>query len=235
MSSLAGYLLASPARAEIGRAAIIDSSYSAGSASMAFDAQYSGLRNWERYRLFCDTPLADEAADASGQPFAYSVYCSRSGSKLILLAEKKKIADFVISKMLNRTLFPNLRRVQFHIDDIILGLREPSSEYLVTSLHGRFSGATKNLRTMSLYGADITESVVYREHFNLFNFFSCGIGKRAKVSALSEDDRELIRLGNDGSISTQTFGRYRAISIIQIVNEIIRRRWVDDWVPGIGD
>jgi len=239
MTALAGYLLASPTGAAIAREDL-DTAYAAKGAApfMKYEQHFLGLRLWETFTLRSDLYLGEDATpDSPGPPFDYRLVVARSGSKLILLADRRKIAEHAITRVIDRSIFPNLRKVHFRIDQIIHGFASNASdpaEYLVSSLHGRFAGSDRNLRTMSLYGNDLTESTVYREHHHLFNFFSCGIGRRVSGASSSTDDRELLRIGSDGSISLQSLHNHRSREVTKVIDAIIRNRWVDPWVQKAG-
>jgi hypothetical protein len=57
------------------------------------------------------------------------------------------------------------------------------------------AGAGRDLRTMILYGPQVTNSAVFREQQHLFNFYICGIAEH------SPDDPFYGRLRRDGADS----------------------------------
>jgi hypothetical protein len=233
---LSGYLLASPSGKEITQqllfSGIKDAKY-----DLLFEGQFKNLRHWERYEFLSGVPIEEDdlLRGMHGPPFRYLIVCVRSAAKMMFLAERKKVAEFVIGR-LNRKIFPNLRRVSILLDRLIDSCQEQDSEYLITALHGRFSGSDKRVNKISLYGDDITDSTIFREQRHLFNFYSCGIARRLYDNLLRMnlgEESEIMLIGNDGFVSTRVVDRDRASEVIRIINLVMKNRWVDDWVPGL--
>jgi len=227
---LSGYLLASPSDNVVTRKSLTTTS-DGSQVLMEFVAPFESTKFWEKYQFESDRSFTDEEAERSRPPYRYPVYCARSGSKLVILTEKKRLTDYVIGECLNRTIFPNLKHVTFNVEKMIAALQEADSRYRLTSLHGRFAGPGRDLRTMILYGPQVTNSAVFREHQNLFNFYICGVAERLPTDPFyTGEDGEIARIGNDGSISIQSLTRKRATDLNKIINYLISNKWVDDWV-----
>lgn len=239
MTTMSGYLLASPTSKGITRELLTVGHPPGGPKvpSIRFLNTLFQLRQWEEFELLSDTALADEViGGAVGPPYTYKLLCVTSGAKVIVVSERKRITDYAINRVYDRRIYPNLRKVAIRIDKLIEACQSTTSEYLITSLHGRFSGSERHVRTMSLYGDDVTESAIFRTHNHLFNFYSCGIGRRLfeNLPRLSPaDDGEILRLGNDGFLSFTMRDRDHALDVMMVINYVIRQRWVEDWVPGI--
>lgn len=236
---LSGYLLASPTRQEIKKDLLTSD---VGERRQALNLHYAGnfqnLRQWESYQFVTDTPIAEEGQDelAGGPPYTYLVVCVRSGSKMILLAERKRVTDFVLSHVVDQRIFPNLRKVGIRVDRLIHSCESSDSEYLITTLYGRFSGSDRKISKISLFGDDLTDSSVFREHHHLFNFYTCGVGRRLfnNLPKLGlRDDGEIMLVGNDGFLSVRMTDADRAREAILLINYIVRNRWVDEWVPDV--
>ncbi len=200
MGTFSGFLLASPSGSVLTRELLTISAQGSQSPQLNYRGPFQRLKRWEEFTLLSRKALADEDPEIQKPPYRYRILCVRRGTKLVVLAERRRIAEYVIVQLLNRSIFPNLRKVAIRVDRLIESCQDRTSEFLITSLYGRFSGADTQLRTMLLYGDDVTESAVYREHKELFNFSSCGIGRRLfddlpRVS--SSEDREIVRVGND--------------------------------------
>lgn len=230
--SLSGYLLASPNDRPIARGALGDSqSQKSRAPYLIFEQAYENLKLWEEYTFYSDRAFVDDGNTNLKPPFKYPVYCARSGAKLIILSERRRLTDYIIEAVLNDTIFPNLKHVSFQIEKMISAFQDVNSEYRLTALHGRYAGPERSLRTIVLYGQEVTENVVFREHRHLFNFYLCGIAERSSDDPfILSDDGEIARLGNNGSITVQSFTRKRATDLNKIVNQLIQNKWVDDWV-----
>jgi hypothetical protein len=231
--SLSGYLLAAPNERPIARRALEEgASRSSKAPHLAFKQPYQNLKFWEEYTFSSDRSFADDPVIGNQRlPFKYPVYCARSGSKLIILSEKRRLTDYIIESVLNDIIFPNLRHVSFQIERMISAFQEVDSEYRLTSLHGRYSGPERSLRTIVLYGSEVANSALFREQRHLFNFYRCGVAERSLDDPfMLNDDSEIARLGNNGSITVQSFSRKRATELNKIVNQLIQNKWVDDWV-----
>lgn len=231
---LSGYLLASPTHTEVSRRDVV--SKGNGRVSTEFVSPFEGLNFWERYKFVSDKPFPDDDGNnTSKPPYEYDVYCARSGAKLIILTEKKRLTDYVITEILNKEVFPNLKHVSFQLDNMIEIMQDLEGPYRITSLHGRFAGASRDLRTMILYGPQVTNSAVFKEQSHLFNFYICGVAERSPDDPFFIGDYgEIARIGNDGSISVQSFNRKRAADLNKLVNHLISSGWVDDWVIARG-
>lgn len=191
-----------------------------------------GLKRWEEYLLHSPVPLADEPKDV-GPDFTYNIYIVRGYSKILILCQRRKIAEYVISAILSRMFFPPLRKVSIFVDRLIEHCSSPTSEFLITSVHGRFSGASKNLVSMSLYGEDVTRSDIFSGNHHLFNFHSCGVGRRLFPEApdATSEDGEVVRVSSDGFVSLRLSSRSQARDLQGVIEFILRNGWVEEWVP----
>lgn len=233
---LSGFLLASPNDEQIERRSLDGTTGLSSKVSLRFKESFS--RYWEEYIFASDRQFVDDPASGNSRPpFHYSVYCARSGSKLIVMTEKKRLTEYLIEKVLNNSVFPNLKHVSFQIEKIITAFSDRESDYRITTLHGRISGQDRSLRTMILYGSEVTDSTVFKDSRRLFNFYICGVAERSPDDPFfGGDEGEIARLGNDGSLSVQSFNRQRASDLNKIVNVLITNKWVDDWVvPWVGE
>ena len=153
---------------------------------------------------------------------------------MILLAPRRRVIDYALAQILDRRIYPNLRKVSITIDRMIEFCRQKESEFLVTSLHGRFAGPSTQLRSLSLYGDDVTQSSLYATHHELFNFHSGGLGRRlfnGLPKVKPNEEGEIARLGNDGFINLNLATRAKAMELMNVVGFVLRNRWVEDWVP----
>ena len=154
---------------------------------------------------------------------------------MIVLAARRRIGDYALSQVLDRRIFPNLRKISVHIEQLIEYCTRSDAQFLVTSLHGRFSGSSRNIKSMSLYGDDVTNSPIYRDNHPFFNFHSCGIGRRlfnGLPRLRPNEEGEIVRVSNDGFLNLNLSTRRHARELIRVVDFIVSNRWVEDWVPG---
>jgi hypothetical protein len=191
-----------------------------------------GLKAWEEYTLYSPVPLSEERSDPRPE-YSYPVYIVRGYSKILLLCQRRKAAEYVVSTIMTRKFFPPLRKVSIFIDRLIDHCATPDSEFLATSVHGRFSGSSRNVQSMSLYGDDVTRSPIFAENHEFFNFHSCGVGRRRfpELTRESTDDKEIVRLASDGFLSLNLTTRSHAREVQSVVEYVLQNGWVEDWIP----
>lgn len=191
-----------------------------------------GLQRWGDYLLHSPVPLVDEP-DGDRTGYQYQLLVVRGRAKLIILAPRRRIVDYVLQHILDRKIYPNLRKISVYIDQMISHCTQAEAEFLVTSLHGRFSGATRNVRSMSLYGDDVTNSPIYRDNHDYFNFHSCGIGRRLfdGLPRLRQEEGEIVRVSHDGFLNLNLSTRRQANELNKVIDFIVSNRWVEEWVP----
>ncbi|HEX7855926.1 MAG TPA: hypothetical protein VF503_19750 [Sphingobium sp.] len=234
MTSYSGYIIASPAARDYAADEFEQRTPEVvnGPTLSHRNDRVFNIPRWDEYLLQSPTPLSDEPGGQ--QHYQYQLYIVRGFSKMVVLAHRRRIVDYAMAQILDRKIFPNLRKVSVFVDRMIEHCRRRESEFLVTSLHGRFSGAGTHLRSISLYGDDVTQSTLYVDQHQLFNFHSSGLGRRLfeglpRMSGL--EDGEIVRVASDGFVNLNLTTRQRAEQLIEVVNFIMVNRWVEDWVP----
>jgi hypothetical protein len=239
MTSYSGYIVASPTSRDFVRSEFEQHKPEAanGPTLLHRHERVFGISRWDEYLLKSPVPLADEPDGGHG--YQYQIYIVRGFAKMILLAHRRRIVDYAMGRILDRRIFPNLRKVSVFVDQMIEHCRQPNSDFLVTSLHGRFAGPGTDLRSISFYGDDVTQSSLYANYHQLFNFHSGGIGRRlfgGLPRVRSMEDGEIVRVASDGFVNLNLTTRTRAQELIEVVNFVMVNRWVEDWVPlGKGD
>jgi hypothetical protein len=236
MSVFSGYLVASPAARDfaITEFELHEPDFPDGPTLKHVSARTFGINRWDEFSLRCSQPLMDEVNEGTSG-YRYQLFVVRGFAKMIMLAHQRRIVDYALAQIFDRRIFPNLRKASIFVDKMIERCRHPESEFLVTSLHGRFAGANTNLRSISLYGDDVTQSPVYAEHHQLFNFHSSGLGRRlfdGLPRVHSNDDREIVRISSSGALSLPLTTRTQALELLQVMSYVMVNRWVEDWVPG---
>lgn len=237
MRGLSGYLLASTLGAAIERDHLLClEPLRKGGPSLSFVGQ--PYRQWDEYELVSPISLEDESdrLPSGPGPFHYRFFAIRGFSKVVVLAERKRVVDYVLTQIFDRVVTPRLRKVALRLDEVIRFCETIESPYLVTSLLGRFAGPSHHLRLIILYGDDLTDTPLFREHGHFFNFQSCGVGRRFKdglSSVSAENEREILRIGNDGSVFTYVSSRTKARDFLNAIGFVVANRWIEDWVPVI--
>ncbi|CAN5393814.1 hypothetical protein BH10PLA2_BH10PLA2_38100 [soil metagenome] len=194
-----------------------------------------GIKGWEEFVLHSPTALNDEIEKPSGG-FSYPVLVVRGFGKMIILAWSKKIVEYTLARILDRRIYPNLRKVNVFIDRLIGVCDQPTNEFLVTSVHGKFAGPATQLRSISLYGDDVTKSSLYGDYHDAFNFSSCGLGRRLheglpRLAVKGNKEPEIVRIANDGFLFLNLTTRKRAQELNRVVDFVVGNRLVEDWVP----
>ena len=234
MSSYSGYMLANQGGDSFTNAHIEQPEAAvAGGARLVHRDQAYGLNRWGEYQLHSSVPLADEP-EGDRPSYQYQVFVVRGHAKLIVLAARRRIVDYTLSQILDRRIFPNLRKISVHIEPLIEYCTKSEAQFLVTSLHGRFSGAAKNIKSMSLYGDDVTNSPIYKDNHPYFNFHSCGLGRRlfdGLPRLRPNEEGEIVRVSHDGFLNLNLSTRRQAQELARVVDFIVTNRWVEDWVP----
>jgi hypothetical protein len=192
--------------------------------------------SWELFEFTSSIPLPDDHQGQAVEPiYSCEVVICRSRSRMLLLTERKRIADFIFENLLTFALFPNFRKVPIAIDHFISASSFSESPYAITSMHGRFAGPERSLRTIILYGDDITDSSLFRQQRELFNFYSTGVRRRAsngQYRSQSYEDVEIARLGNDGMVSANLRDEARASEFLKVIKYVFDNGWVDNWAKG---
>lgn len=225
--------MARPSDEEVPRELLeTDKPLAVGGPTLSFVGSAYAIRRWDEFVLRSPIRLGEEA-EAAKPPFEYQVYIVRGLGKFVVFAPRRRVADYLVQQIFDRKILPHFRKVPINIQKVIQKCETPDSEFLITSLHGRFSGAGRSLRIMSLYGDDVTDSIIFRQHHELFNFFSCGVGRRL-YSGLPRlrpnEEGEITRVANDGFLSLNLIDRRRAMEFLHVLSFVLRNRCADTWV-----
>lgn len=233
MTQYSGFVIADPSGTAIrGRAIEVTSTAETGGVGLEFTGDDYGIRGWGGYALRSPQPLADEEWRPQG--FEYPVYVVRRQSSLIILAPRRLMAEFLWSKVVSRYVDIRFLRVNFVVPAMVAFCASPTSEFLLTSLHGDFAGAATNLRRIALYGDEVTKTALFEEYGRHFNFYRCGLGRRlfSGLPRLKPNEQgEIVQLRSNGNISMELRNRRDACELLNVITFVMSNRWVDDWVP----
>lgn len=189
-----------------------------------------GIKRWDEYILQSPVALADEP-EANKEVYRYQIFLVRGRDKSVLLASRRRIVDYLKSNILDHKIKPNCRRVNLPVEKIVDHCASITSEFLVTSLHGRVSGMTTDVKSISLYGDDLTSSFIYVDHHKRFNFHSAGFGRRlfAGLPKLrANEEGEIARLSYDGFTTTVLSSRQKAKEVVNLVAFVSKNGWIED-------
>jgi hypothetical protein len=148
--------------------------------------------NWSAYRYSSLVPLRLEDALRAG-PFEYPLVASTYDGRLILLAQTKRIVDYVRTRELERLQGVRIRPERIDVDRLVRAIVRNPQTYALTFIHARVSGFGTALNAVSLYGDDVGESSFFRSNLKLFSCHTAGI-------RLGGRSGELARVGADGTL-----------------------------------
>lgn len=234
MTSFSGFIMASPSSRDFAAKdfELSEPTFSKGASLTLSQPRSFGVARWDEFSLTSSIPLS-EGPDEDG-PYVYPVFIVRGYSKLLVLAHRRRIVDHAITHVFTNKIFPNIRKVPILIDHMIEHCAASSAEFLITSLHGKFSGPDTHLRNISMYGDDVAKSLIFSDHHDLFNFHTCGLGRRlydGLPKTKPGEDGEIMRVASDGFVSLKLTSRSQALEIQSVIDYIMVHRWVEDWVP----
>jgi hypothetical protein len=165
--------------------------------------------HWEEFEFTSHTALKGEDMYVQG-PYRYRLACRRSGSRLLLLASARSIAEHILDEVFRYTFVPNLRRIPISVDELVKALVQRPTIYALNFVHARVPAFGTSLRSISFYGDDLADASFFRDHVVLMNFFACGI--RHAVGG-----PEVVRLTADGGISFFAAGETRYGEVEQVL------------------
>jgi hypothetical protein len=163
------------------------------SRDLEFHSTLHGSR-WEQFVYSAAIAFRGEDLLGKKPPFRYRVVVRRSGARLLVLSDARRIVEHLVDTSLNDLFPPYLRRVSIGVDALVKAMVKKPTIYSLTFVHARVPAFGASLRSVSFYGDDLTEASLLRENVALMNFFTCGLRPAA-------GGQELVRIGGDGSIS----------------------------------
>lgn len=197
---------------------------------------FFGLKNLTRYRLTTERELLElpKRSIIQKNAFDYDVLVASGHRKILMLSESKDVSNYLLNEVFENVFIPNFRRIDFKLDSLIDSCEKTDSRYIITILHGRYSLADDSLKRASFYGSDLTEAGLIKQYRKRFNFFSCGVQKRIQdglpMISGREGESQIALVGNDGFVSASITSRSRAADLLQLLDFIVKNRWVNNWV-----
>jgi hypothetical protein len=169
------------------------------------------LGSWEEFSYDSGEPLAGEDKHNTKPPYKYHMLARRSGTRLLLLATHKEVAEHLIDRRLQSLFRPRLRAVMIGVDQLVKALTHKPTTYAVSLAHARVPAFGAVLRTMSFYGDDLGQASLFRNQLDLMVFYTCGLRH-------SRGGNEIVRLGAEGFVSFYL----HAPSKVREVEEVLR-------------
>lgn len=197
---------------------------------------FFGIPNFARYQLTTERELLDAPtrSQVRRNAFDYDVLIASGFRKVLLLSESKDVSNYLKNEAFVNAFSPKFREIDFKLDSLIDSCEKIDSRYIITILHGRYSLADDSLKRASFYGSDLTEAGLIKQYRKRFNFFSCGVQKRTQdglpLISGREGESQIALVGNDGFISASLSNRSRATDLLQLLDFIVKNRWVSNWV-----
>ena len=170
-----------------------------------------GDSKWELYDFFSGVPLRGEDPELVLGPFVYPVVCRRSGPRVLVMSVTRDITDAAIGHDFDQLLVnERLNRVPIAVDSLVKAISERPTKYVLSFVHARVPAFGAALRSVSFYGDDLGEASLFRDHINIFNFFTCGL--RPAVGG-----GEIVRLGSDGTVSFSNIDEDRVVEVERVL------------------
>ena len=174
---------------------------------LSFRGQYVG--HWEQFTYDSHAPLAGEDPRIIAPPYKYRILVRRSGTRLLLMANHKEVALHVLEHL--QPLFhPRLRGVAIGVDQLVKGLTQKPTSYVLSFAHARVPAFGAVLRAISFYGDDIGDAPLFRQQMNLMVFYTCGLRE-------ARGGNEILRLGSDGSVSFFLYSPAKALEVEEVL------------------
>jgi hypothetical protein len=175
--------------------------------ALTFTGPFAG--KWESFSLESRDPLAGEEPRIVAPPYRYHLLIRRSGARLLLLGNHKDIAPHVL-RLLQRVFRPRLRGVKIGVDQLVKGLTEKPTTYVLSFAHARVPAFGAILRSISFYGDDIGDASLFRQQMALMVFHTCGLRD-------ARGGPEILRLGAEGIVSFFLSNPSKALEIEDVL------------------
>ena len=157
---------------------------------------FQTLQNsWQIYKFESLEALIDKENEEP--PYHYDIINRQSKQRSLMLSRKRSVVDYFLHRFTTERGMPSLENVYIDVNGLVKSLYEKPTEYVVVYLHARTSGMNPYLRSISLYGADLTKASLFRENVENLKSHTCGL------KSIKSDDQslEVLRLSNEGHVS----------------------------------
>lgn len=163
------------------------------------------LPHWEQAVFSSDTSLipGDDAPPPDGYPLMWRL----SGPRVLIVSQAREVVEG-LCETLALTVGLKLDPVSIAVDTFVKDTAREPGQYVFNYVHARVAAFGTSLKSLSFYGDDISEAKFFRDGIDLFNCHTCGIRHITGGG-------EIVRLGNDGSVSFRLGGPSRLKEVEQ--------------------
>ena len=116
---------------------------------------------WRSAELFSRLPLIERDADATGGKFKYRfLFLVSSTSRVLVASTHVELLDHILkaTKLKARVEAPAVK-----VSALMETLTRDPGEYMLSALYSRIEDQGQSLRSMTLFGADLASSRVFRD------------------------------------------------------------------------
>jgi len=172
---------------------------------------------WEKYEFLSLVPLLNEEEVSRPGPYRYPLICRTSGPRILILSSHREIVDYLLIPQVPE-LLPRLTYIPIEIDKLVRDITNSPSQYLLSAAYAKVQGFGGSLKTASFFGDDLANASLFRDNLQLMTFYSCGLRK-------AEGGKEIIRLGNEGSVSFVFSGPERLLQVQDVIKYLRDRNY----------
>ena len=124
----------------------------------------------------------------------YKIFFRQSEERALLLSEAQPVVEEIMRYIAKSIGSNKIEFVYIDVNGLVNMIMEQPDNYIVTAIHAKTSGYGARLKSVSLYGNDITSVSLLLDNKNNFVFYMCGL---REVKSF----RESVRIGKEGQVS----------------------------------
>jgi hypothetical protein len=160
---------------------------------------------WYSFTLTSQNPISEDDIKSNSGLYEYPFVARWGGKNFIFTANTKEVATFFVEKFMP-SAGKSFRKQGIDVDGFVRKIAEHPSRFTLTYLNARVYTWGAALRSVSLFGEDITASGLLLENIKNLNFNSCGVGE-------ASSPKEIVKIGTNGSLNFFVYGvkSYNAI------------------------
>lgn len=133
---------------------------------------------WVYFEYISETPFRQSELEEK-PPYFYKVFYRQSEERAIILSDALGVVSYISTYMANALNMLGFDNVRVKINSLVNEIIDDSN-YTITFIHAKTPGFGSALKSISLYGDDITKISMFHE--NRFNIqcHMCGMRKISK-------------------------------------------------------
>jgi hypothetical protein len=173
--------------------------------------------NWNRYSYKTSQPIAGEHILGAQGPYEYAIVCRWGRDRLLMVSTHRRIVEAFVSEFVRPKWPAASKRTPIHIQALVEAIAATGEPYRLTSVAARTAGFGDDLRSISYFGANVSQAQMFRDALPQLDCYQCGLR-----FANDGGGTEIARVGNDGFLSfALPFGN-QAAKRLRDVEEVIR-------------